>query len=207
METRLILVRHGETDDNVASRVAGWRESALTDRGRTQAKLVAEFVAERYRPVAVYASPLRRAAETAESLARRLGLAVRLDPGLRELFFGDAEGLTIEELKKRYPEILSRAANAEDDDVGWPNGETRQDFYRRARQAIDSIASAHLGDTVALVTHGGVVSRFLADIGEGKPSRWGSYQSANCSVAEIVITDDLHSIACWNVTDHLDDTP
>jgi broad specificity phosphatase PhoE len=68
-ETRLILIRHGETDDNVGQRVAGWRDSALTERGRIQTELVAAFVADHYRPVAIYASPLRRASETAASLA------------------------------------------------------------------------------------------------------------------------------------------
>jgi broad specificity phosphatase PhoE len=205
-ETRLILIRHGETDDNVGKRVAGWRDSALTDRGRIQTELVAAFVAEHYRPVAIYASPLRRAAETAASLARRLGVTVRVDPDLRELHFGDAEGLAIDQLSEQYPEILARAMNDEDDDVGWPNGETRREFYRRALRAIDAIVNAHPGETVAVVTHGGVVSRLLADAAEGKPARWNSYHSANCSVAEIVVSDGTHAIVRWNVTDHLADS-
>jgi probable phosphoglycerate mutase len=198
------LIRHGETDDNVAERVAGWRDSLLTDRGRVQAERVATFVAGRYRPVALYASSARRAAETAAQLARRLALPVRHDPDLREMHFGDAEGLLIHELRERFPEVLARAANDEDDEVGWPNGETRTAFYRRARRSLDSIVAAHLGETVAVVTHGGVVSRFLADVAEGKPGRWGAYRSANCSVAEIVVEDGVHSVVCWNVTEHLD---
>jgi broad specificity phosphatase PhoE len=197
------LIRHGETDDNVAKRIAGWRESALTERGQIQAELVAEFVATRYRPGAVYASPLRRASETAERLARRLGHQVRHDHGLRELHFGDAEGLNFDELGERYPDYLTRARNVEDDNFGWPNGETRREFYARTRLSLDVIATAHSGETIAIVTHGGVVSRFLAEIAEGKPGRWAAYHPHNCSVAEILIADGRHSIVCWNVTDHL----
>jgi broad specificity phosphatase PhoE len=203
LATRLVLIRHGETEDNVAKRLAGWRESALTERGRLQAELVAEFVATHYRPAAIYTSPLRRASETAEGLARRLGHPVRHHVGLRELHFGDAEGLLIEELGHHYPELLARARNAEDDDFGWPNGETRREFYLRTRQSIDVIASAHPGETVAVVTHGGVVSRLLAEILEGRPGRWATYLTANCSVAEIVVADGAHSLVCWNVTEHL----
>jgi 2,3-bisphosphoglycerate-dependent phosphoglycerate mutase len=207
METRLVLIRHGETDDNVADRVAGWRDSTLTDRGRGQVELVATFVAEHYRPVAVYASPLRRAAETAASLARHLGLPIRFEPDLREISFGDAEGLTFHELRERFPEIVTRAANADDDELSWPNGEMRRDFHRRWRQAIDVIVDAHPGETVAVVTHGGVVSGLLAHVAEGRPSRWDAYRSANCSVAEIVVSDGTHAIVRWNVTDHLADLP
>ena len=203
MQTRLILIRHGATDDNATGRLAGWRDSALTDRGRLEAELVAAFVAKHYRPIAIYASPLRRAWETAENLARCLDLPVRPEPNLRELFFGDAEGLTEKELKGRFPEIWARAVNDEDDALRWPNGETRRDFYHRARRAIDAIASDHPAATVAVVTHGGVVSRFLADISEGRPTRWNAYRSANGSVAEVVMTDGTYSIARWNVTDHL----
>jgi 2,3-bisphosphoglycerate-dependent phosphoglycerate mutase len=203
LETRLVLIRHGETDDNVAKRIAGWRESALTERGRIQAERVAEFVATRYRPAAIYTSPLRRATETAEGLARRLGHPLRHDHGLRELHFGDAEGLTLDEMGKRFPEILARARNDEDDDFGWPNGETRRAFYVRTRQSIDVIANAHPGETVAVVTHGGVVSRLLADIVEGKPGRWATYLTTNCSISEIVVSAGTHSLVCWNVTEHL----
>jgi broad specificity phosphatase PhoE len=203
LETRLVLIRHGESDDNVAKRIAGWRESALTERGRNQVELVAEFVATRYRPTAIYASPLRRASETAAGLARRLGHPVRHHFGLRELHFGDVEGLTFDELRERFPELLARARNDEDDDFGWPNGETRRAFYLRTRQSIDVIASAHPGETIAVVTHGGVVSRLLAEILEGRPGRWATYLTANCSIAEIVVTDGTHSLVCWNVTGHL----
>lgn len=203
METRLILIRHGETDDNVAGRVAGWRESALTERGRAQVEQVATHVAARYRPVAVYASPLRRAKETADVLAGRLGLVVQVYPGLREISFGDVEGLTLPELRERFPELLVRAVKADDEDMGWPNGETRRQFQTRVRGAFDAIARAHPGQTIAIVTHGGVVSRLLADIAEGQPGRWSAYESANCSVAEIVQSDGICTIACWNETAHL----
>jgi broad specificity phosphatase PhoE len=203
-ETRLVVIRHGETDDNVEQRVAGWRESRLTERGRVQAELAGAFVAERYRPVAVYASPLHRASETAASLARRLALPIRHHPDLRELHFGEAEGLAFADLQLRFPEIVARARNTEDDEMGWPGGETRREFYARTKRVVDVISGAHVGETIAVVTHGGVVSRLLAEIFEGKPGRWSAYQPANCSIAEIVVANGVHTVARWNVIDHLE---
>lgn len=205
METRLILIRHGETDDNRAGRVAGWRESELTDLGRAQARLVAAYVADHYRPDAIYASPLRRAHDTAHYLAQRLDLPVQIVPELREMHFGDAEGLAVADLKAAFPDILQRSANDDDLDLTWPNGESRRAFYQRTRRAFDLIVEHHPRQTVAIVTHGGVVSRLLADIAEGRPTRWSAYQSANCSLAEILVSEGTHSIAVWNHTEHLID--
>lgn len=205
MATRLILIRHGETDDNLAGRLAGWRESELTERGRSQARLVADYVATNDHPNAVYASPLRRAQETARALAQRLHLTVQSHPGLRELSFGDAEGLTLAELHERFAHVLARTENEDDVDAGWPGGETRREFYRRVQDAVAEIVAGHPEETVAIVTHGGVISSFLAHIAEGKATRWRQYQVANCSIAEVVVDAGNHNITRWNHVDHLSD--
>lgn len=206
MATRLILIRHGETDDNLAERIAGWRESELTERGRNQARRVADYVAARDHPDAVYASPLRRAQQTAEALARSLNLDLRFHPGLRELSFGDAEGLTVSEARERFAPVIARTEDEDDVDAGWPGGETRREFYRRVQEAVEDIVTAHSGQTVAIVTHGGVISSFLAHIAEGKATRWRQYQVANCGIAEVVVDAGIHSIARWNHVDHLRDS-
>lgn len=203
MQTRLILIRHGETDDNVARRIAGWRESELTELGLVQARRAAEFVAATYHPEAILTSPAKRARLTAEPLARSLGLRPVVLEGLRELHFGEVEGWTLDEMKERLPEVLRRTLDDTDLDFGWPGGETRRAFYERIRRTFDEIVAAQAGHTVAVVTHGGFVSSLLADLAEGKPAAWRRYDSANCSVAEIVRGDGGCSIACWNLTEHL----
>ena len=84
----VLLVRHGETDDNAADRFQGRLDTALNERGRAQSRALAEVLAgERLR--ALYSSPLRRARETAESVAGRLGLELVLDARLMEADAGD----------------------------------------------------------------------------------------------------------------------
>src|SRR5262245_65615545 len=101
--TELLLTRHGETDWNREHRVQGHTDVPLNENGREQARALAERLVD-VPLAAIYASDLARARETAEIVARRLGLGVVLDPGLREKNFGSWEGLTDVEIAERFPD-------------------------------------------------------------------------------------------------------
>lgn len=99
------LVRHGETDSNREDRFAGWSADPLNPRGREQAEAVARWAARREeRPVRVYTSPVRRAAQTARVLSDRLGTPVRRVRELHELEVGAWKGRTAAEVAERWPE-------------------------------------------------------------------------------------------------------
>ena len=148
---RLYLVRHGETDWNREGRLQGLTDSPLNDRGRVQARALAE----RLRGTAIdglYASPLVRAAETAEIVAPALGCEPVHLRDLRERDVGVWGGLTYEDVKVRYPDEWARAAVGEDLAVG--GGETLAEVQARMRSALDAAAAPHAAGTILVISHG-----------------------------------------------------
>src|SRR5919108_2705992 len=128
--TRIILVRHGETDWNATGRIQGHSDTPLNAVGREQAQRVAQRLAsESVR--ALYSSDLARAFETATIIGQTLGLSVVTSPRLRERQYGAWEGLTSAEIQSRYPEQFA-AWRARSTDFAPPQGETRSQLLTRA---------------------------------------------------------------------------
>lgn len=160
MATTLLLARHGETHWNATRRWQGHEDIPLNDRGRAQARELADLLADE--PVsAVYASDLQRARETAEIVGNRMGLPVETDPRLREIFFGGWEGLTTPEIEHRFPDEVARW-RADDGTNAFAGGETYTAMGDRVVAALDEIARAHPGETVLVVLHGGPIRGLLA---------------------------------------------
>ena len=157
--TKLILVRHGQTLWNHASRYQGHSDIELSDAGRAQARMLAERLADEELQ-AVYASDLKRAMETASIIAEPHGLSVELQPQLREINFGAWEGLTYQEIKTRYSDIADNW-HASPGQVQIPNGESFQELTARANSAILSLIKKHDQATIAVVTHGGTIRSII----------------------------------------------
>ncbi|WP_144758394.1 histidine phosphatase family protein [Curtobacterium sp. 9128] len=145
MTTTLYLVRHGETDWNKQRRIQGSTDIPLNDTGRAQAAASAELLARRSFD-AVVASPLSRAAETGAIIAARLGLP---EPstyaGLAERSYGEAEGLTDDEVLERYPH----------DDI--PGRESRAALLARVTETLGEVAVRYDGGVIVVATHGAVI--------------------------------------------------
>jgi broad specificity phosphatase PhoE len=152
--TTIILARHGETDWNRERRWLGLTDLSLNERGREQARALAERL-EAVPFSAVYASDLRRAYETALVVAERKGLAVTPMRELREVDVGSWTGLSQEEVKERFPDAYThvRARTGR----GWEGGETYAEMGRRVLEAMRSIAREYPGDAVLVVTHSGPI--------------------------------------------------
>ena len=103
MTARLCLIRHGETDWNVARRIQGHTDIPLNHTGLEQARLLAQSLADEQFD-AIYSSDLGRARQTAEAVAHRLHQTVRLDPLLRERHYGEFQALTYDEARARFPD-------------------------------------------------------------------------------------------------------
>ena len=160
--TRLVLVRHAEPDPAMEGRCYGTLDVALSAEGRRRATELGAALAPN--PLAgVYASPLERAAETAAPIAGVQGLGVVTVRDLREVDFGELEGLTFDEIRagwaELYREWMERPA-----DVRFPGGESFSDLRDRALPALADIRMRHAGEAVVVVTHGGVVRIALADV-------------------------------------------
>ena len=150
--TRLILIRHGETDWNAEGRWQGHADVPLNSRGHAQAEETARSLAGE-KIDAIYVSDLRRTEQTAEPLARAQGLEVRVDRRLREIDQGEWQGLLISEIQSRYAdEFRRRRENPLE--VAPPGGETALQVRERVLAAVQDILSAHPGQTVAIVSHG-----------------------------------------------------
>ena len=153
--TALLLIRHGETAWNAEHRIQGHLDIPLSATGiRKAASLGERLAAETV--TAVYSSELARAWLTAVPFAARLGLDIIPDSRLRERSFGVFEGLTVDEIAARHPEGFRRWRER---DPAWAidEGESGQQLIDRVLSALDDIASRHRGETVAVVTHGGVL--------------------------------------------------
>lgn len=182
----LLLVRHAETEDNLAARLAGWTDSHLSARGQRQVLMLADHVNAAHGQVAaIYASPLIRARLTAGAITRLTGHAVVFDPDLREMHFGELEARTIDEIRESHGDLLALDDDPDVEEFSWPGGESRLGFAARVRRTIDRIASAHPSQTIAVVTHGGVISTFLALLHGQSPGAWRQWLVTNASLTEV----------------------
>jgi broad specificity phosphatase PhoE len=151
--TKLLLVRHGETDWNRDGRWQGGSDTRLNDLGRQQARALAEQLDGEID--VLYSSDLARARETAEIVAAELGLEVRLDPRLRERGFGSWEGLTTIEIEERFADAHRRWLAGEG--AGADDAEAFEDFSARVEDFLSDVLRLHPGEEVLVISHGGSI--------------------------------------------------
>lgn len=149
----VLLVRHGETDDNAADRFQGRLDTRLNDRGREQARSLARGLAGEG-IVALYSSPLQRAAETARIIGEALGLQPILDERLVEADTGDWSGRLYAEVVAAEPGAFERW-RAVDPEFRFPGGEAVVEQVARVAAALADVAAGPLPALV--VAHGGVI--------------------------------------------------
>jgi alpha-ribazole phosphatase len=159
--TRLVLVRHAEPSEDARGRCHGRLDVRLSPCGRRQAERLAETL-ERSALSALYTSPSRRAVETAAPLAAGRALAPVVDERLREIDFGELEGRGYDEIASTHPELYRRWMTAPTR-LRFPGGESYAGLRRRALAATAAILERHAGETVAVVSHAGVLRAILAD--------------------------------------------
>jgi broad specificity phosphatase PhoE len=161
---RLILVRHGETDWNVTLQYQGHAKVPLNERGRQQARLLAERL-QRMQATTLYASDIVRAWETAELIGSITGLTPQAMPELREIDVGQWEGLTPEELYRRFPEHMDEYKRDPARTVRL-GGESYAQLQERALVALQHIEAHHQrsDETVLAISHGGTIRALLCHV-------------------------------------------
>ncbi len=190
MATTIVLVRHGETDWNRGRRFQGHADIPLNAAGLAQVRDLAEqLVGERFS--AAYTSPLRRASESAELLAGRLGIEVRPCDALKEVDVGSWSGLTVPEVEIRFPDGYARWVDWRC--AGWEDGETYDELAQRVVRALLEIARRHAGKQVLAVTHGGPIRSAAAAALRLQlhevPARLGPVD--NCATVRISVRDGV----------------
>lgn len=180
MTSRIILVRHGESEGNAAGVLQGRMDFALSELGRRQASLTAQRLADSG-AYQVVSSPLLRASATAALIAERLDLKLRLEPDLAEYDIGDASGLTPAELRERFPEVVQ--ARSVGDRLRFPGEEGRDVFQGRLHQALGRMTESD--GTIIAVAHGGVISAMCHMVVGLDVNRPGAFHVGNCSLTEL----------------------
>lgn len=201
MVTRIIAIRHGETDWNAQSRLQGHTDIPLNAQGLAQAAslsgaLCHEAVAQ------VYCSDLARAAQTARALAGPLGWPCAVDTGLRERGFGVMEGHTYREIDELWPEWSARWRLRE---PGFepPEGESLIQFHGRVMDTVERLVAAHAGECIVLVTHGGVLDSLYRAATHVELDAPRSWHLGNAAINRLLHTGEGLALVGWDDRQHL----
>jgi alpha-ribazole phosphatase len=197
---RLLLARHGQTDWNVQHRYQGQSDTSLTDTGKAQAAALARRLAGE-EIHAIYASDLKRAWETAGAVGSALNMAARPEPDLREIHFGNWEGLTHQEIARRYPE--ARAAWIADPESAPPGGESLSQVVARLDDVLARIRRDHQDQTVLIVGHGGSITVLICRALELPPQMRWKLRLDSTSISELILFDGAAILMRLNDTHHL----
>jgi 2,3-bisphosphoglycerate-dependent phosphoglycerate mutase len=203
--TRLVLLRHGQTAWNAEQRIQGQLDVPLDATGEWQAQRVAKGLAHEDF-AAMYSSDLLRTQQTAAPLTLINGLKVGLDTGLRERGFGSFEGQTYQDIDMRWPEHARRWRER---DVHYQpgGGEDLLSFNERSVSTVLKLAAAHVGQTIAVFTHGGVldcVYRHALGLALTAPRSW---QINNAVIHRMLWTPQGLTLVGWNDSAHLEGQP
>jgi probable phosphoglycerate mutase len=197
----ILLIRHGETDWNREKRLQGYLDIGLNSIGVEQANLLAKVLATESIDVA-YASDLSRAYDTALTIANHHEIEVQQDALLRERCYGEIQGKTYAEIEQSHPENyqawVTRNANFQPKD-----GESLQQFYDRVITGVKQIAKRHMGQTILIVAHGGVLDCVYREAAKIDISEKRKIELLNTSLNRLVFDGENFQILSWGDTSHL----
>lgn len=206
----LLLVRHGQSTANALGIAQGRADYPLSDRGREQAAITGRRLAALGGIGALYASPLGRAAQTAEAIGEAIGLGVIHVPSLVEVDVGAFSGKTWAELAAAHPEAIAayEAAEAERPHPKnrelLPGWEPIDAVVDRIWRAVLELVAAHPGGRIAVVSHGAVINAFLTHLldADARETPW-RHQQRNCAVNHVLFGPAGPEARCLRDDAHL----
>lgn len=201
-DSRLILIRHGETEWNLEGRIQGYHgDSPLTANGQAQARrLAARLATEGLRTL--HASDSGRTRQTADPIAAALNIEVVFDAALRERDYGEFEGWTYLELERKQPEAY-RKFRSRDPEYAPPGGESGARFRDRIIAALERVAAAARDGQAAVVTHGGVLGVAYRHVSGASADSRRDYSLHNASINRILVSGGRWSLEGWGDVAHL----
>jgi phosphoserine phosphatase len=200
--TKIILVRHGHVEGIAPERFRGRADLMLTAEGRRQAEATARRIQATWTPAAVYTSPLTRCRATGEAIGKPRGLSPIPVEGLIDIDYGQWQGLTPDEVRIRWPELLDIWYCAPD----WaaiPGGETLQHLLTRTVSVLRDVIGRHASDTVVLVGHDSVNRAILLHALELPLSRYWRLGQYPCAINEIDFSANGFVVVTVNETYHV----
>ncbi len=201
--TRFIIVRHGESEGNAKGEFHGQYNSDLTEKGHAQAEETAKFL-DSYPIDRIYASDIRRAYSTALHTAKRRGMDVIKDEGLREIFAGKWEKMRFTDIAEQYPEVY-HIWRENISACRCPDGESVAELAERVRKTFDRLAAENDGKTVMIATHATPIRAMICHfrgqpITEMQNIRW----VPNASVTVVDYTANGAEISLYAEAEHLE---
>ena len=152
---KLLIIRHGESEADILNVHEGRADFNLTDKGHTQAQAMADYVSKNYSIDKIYASPLKRAVQTATHLSEATNIPVITDEHLMEFNNGLLAGLSREEADAKYPRVPDLPVHA-----AVYEQESKLEFRHRAEYILSKIISENEDDAIiAVVSHGGLINQ------------------------------------------------
>ncbi|KAG8087399.1 hypothetical protein GUJ93_ZPchr0010g7804 [Zizania palustris] len=204
--TEVVLVRHGETSWNASRMIQGHLDVELNEIGRQQAVAVAHRLSNEAKPAAIYSSDLKRAAETAQTIAKACNLPnVVFDPALRERHIGNLQGLKYEDAAKEKPEAYKAFTSHKRNRQIPGGGESLDQLSERCVSCLCNIVKKHQGERVILVSHGGTIRELYRHASPLKPLHGKIH---NTSVSVILVSDATGRciVKSWVDISHLKET-
>ena len=202
MKTILLLIRHGETEWNTLCKFQGCTDIPLAKEGIKQAELLKNRLNGNFDYI--YSSPLSRAFETANILASNTDKEVTIDPEIREINFGEWEGLTIHDISEKYPDIFKAWRNDKIESYICGGDSSMHNAANRAKKCILDIVLKHRGKKIAIVAHGGIIKAGIIGIFEWDMTMYHKMALGNTCINTLSFDDDLNpSLVALNDTNHL----
>jgi broad specificity phosphatase PhoE len=202
MTTTLLIVRHGQTAWNKDLHFRGRTDLTLDETGLQQAEAVARRIATDYQPVAILASPLQRARQTAEAIARPLNLSVQPEEGLVDIDYGEFTGLSPAEAEAKFLEFYRAWLNVPHI-VRFPQGESLDDVRQRTTDLVRRVAELYPGSEVVLVTHQVVCQVLFCALLNIHNGHFSRFQVDTASLTVFEINGSRATLIAANDTSHL----
>lgn len=203
--TTLLLIRHGQSRANLSRYFAGHCDPELTELGLLQARCTADFLAENYPVAAVYSSDLKRAYATGEAVARKQNLPIVVDRDLREIYAGQWEGLSFDEIRQRYAQDYHTWLT----DIGNcrpTGGEAASQLLARVESALRRIGDENPNAVVAVATHATAIRAIQSLVsGVGLPGMKDVPWVVNASVTELIYDSGHFALGKVGQAAHLKD--
>ena len=199
--SRLLLVRHGITESNSARKFVGYSDVELSTAGYRQVEQLRERLVDD-KIDAVYSSDLRRALVTAEVISSGHKVDIVTCPELREVNYGNVEGLTFEEISRLYPEVAESLTNFSLR-LKFPGGEDFEGFIERASKFLDKLKRHTPSQTMLIVSHGGPLRVLVCCLLGIDLGHWRQIRLDNASLSIMETSSQGTIVSLLNDTSHL----
>lgn len=195
----LLIIRHGESEADILNVYEGRADFELTERGHKQAEAMAEYVANNYKLTKIYASTLKRAAQTAIHLSSKTGTEIIFDEELMEFNNGLLAGLSHEDADHLYPEVKDLPI-----DQAVYGQESKVDFRNRARHALNKVLSENESESmIALVTHGGMINQLYGALFDSPIGGNSFFSTSDTGIHVWKITTNGNYVIQANMNTHV----